>query len=694
MSSKVNATSKAVTTRSNKNILENKQHLPTSALPSEGLVLYDNDNTLIEVTVKTKGRKRTSNMVSSSPTSHKGVEEKRRPSCSSDTHQNWGRVLREQNRTAMKQGLQQLVTRTPGSKSSKLGSETKEIKKHSLTHQKQDHKHLDEIPVKQPASHKRVEEHTKSTSRTTNPSSTSIPSSMESVIVYDKGVQCGGISDESDDRFGVFNPVRTLSFLIKELEHLVKDDKANKILNNMEQVLFRIPVEPGKPPIVDLEAMALRSKLEATTFQLEETSRKMNSMCEALRDERDSLQRQVHKQVLLLNEARERQLDLETTIRTLKMELEEAIKTAQARDKTISELTEGIKGYEFSQKVIADLRANLTEQTELARQRHLEVQYLTLEKDKLSVLSSYKDSLLIELRTAIKELQSHIADQLNGLKDIYVHEVESSNPQISLVHGGIACSSPTSTSSRGSNIPTSWHEISDVSLSTIDDNPSKNRSEQGLPYKPDKISGFLETQGDNLEKRRTKNMKESQMKDSNLEFISLPGGEFSLTLLPSYKDFGYTEMSQSVNKGNEDVAAFTTQKNDNLRNFKSTNKISSSEHLNSSPEKTCEKEARINETAKMRKSSTELSKKQSFGNKSIVTENSSNVLKDNSPHNLIGPTITEQFQNIFHDIRIQSRMPVNVPSPPRSYPHPDWSDSTLPSISTASGLNVIQSNDT
>lgn len=59
------------------------------------------------------------------------------------------------------------------------------------------------------------------------------------------------------------------------------------------------------------------------------------------------------------------------------------------------------------------------------------------------------------------------------------------------------------------------------------------------------------------------------------------------------------------------------------------------------------------------------------------------------PHNLIGSNITEQFQNIVEDIRMQSKMPVNIPSPLRSYPHPEWSDSTLPTISTASDINVI-----
>lgn len=104
--------------------------------------------------------------------------------------------------------------------------------------------------MKQSASQKRIEEHTKVTPRTTNPSTTSLPSSVESIIVHDKGVQYGGIFDCSDDRFGAFNPVRTLGFLMKELEHLVKDDKASKILTDMEQVLHRILAEPGKSHFV------------------------------------------------------------------------------------------------------------------------------------------------------------------------------------------------------------------------------------------------------------------------------------------------------------------------------------------------------------------------------------------------------------------------------------------------------------
>ncbi|XP_053980530.1 uncharacterized protein LOC128877334 [Hylaeus volcanicus] len=686
MSSKANTPCKTVATRSEKNTVESKQHLPSHEVPTEGIILYDDCNTLIEVTVKANGRKRTSTMVSSSPTSHKAVEEKRRPSSSGDSHQGWCQILREQNRATVKQSLQQLAGRIPAAKPLKHATETKEMKKNSKSHQRHENKHLDEIPVKQSASQKRIEEQIKVTPCTTNPSTTSVPSSVDSILVVDRGVQCGGIFDCSDDRFGACNPVRTLGFLMKELEHLIKDDKASKIFTDMEQALLRIPAESGKTSFVDIEAMTLRTRLEATTIQLEETSKKMNTMCETLREERDCFQRQVHKQAVMLNEARERQLDLETTIKTLKQEVQEAMKTTHAKDKIITELKEEIRGHEFCQKVITDLRTNLAEQIELARQRHLEVQYLTLEKDKLTVLCSYKDSLLNELRNAIKELQNQITDQLSNL-NMYVHE-ESINPQGSLVHGGLACSSPTSTSSRESNIPTSWHDISDVSLSTVDHIPSKNRDVNKFLHKPDKPSASTENHFGNFEKNETKRIKEPQTKDSaNLEFISLPGGESSLMLLSSYKDLGCTEISQSGHKGNEDVTTHNNKKTDNLRNSKSVDKMSLSECLNSPSEKTREKEARVNDTPKNRKSSG-LHKKQSYEKKSTLIDDSSNILENNLPQNLLRTAISEQFQNMFHDIRTQSRMPVNIPSPPRNYPHPNWIDNTLSSISAASELTL------
>jgi len=42
---------------------------------------------------------------------------------------------------------------------------------------------------------------------------------------------------------------------------------------------------------------------------------------------------------------------------------------------------------------------------------------------------------------------------------------------------------------------------------------------------------------------------------------------------------------------------------------------------------------------------------------------------------------------------MQNRKPVNVPSPLRDCPHPDWNDSSLPSISSVSNMDMVPSND-
>lgn len=239
----------------------------------------DNCSTTVQVTVKTAGRKRTSTMVSGSPTNQKAIEEKKKAGDNVEANHNWGRILGEQNRLAMKQNLQQSMqyaTRTHTSKSTRQSTtEAKEARKSLEVHRSHRYelgvrnkairvgfrrrfniffvyqvagKHLDEIPVKQESGAKKSSDKMKTVlPSSVIPSSTSIASSMESILVVDRAVQCGGIFDGSNDRFGVFNPVRTLGFLMKELEGLVRDDRSSKILSEMENALLRIPPEPGKP---------------------------------------------------------------------------------------------------------------------------------------------------------------------------------------------------------------------------------------------------------------------------------------------------------------------------------------------------------------------------------------------------------------------------------------------------------------
>lgn len=387
----------------------------------------------------------------------------------------------------------------------------------------------------------------------------------------------------------------------------------------------------------------------------------MNAMCESLCGERDSLERQV---------------------KVLKQELEEAVKVSQAKEESLNRLREEVKGYE---KIITDLRTNLNEQTELARQRYLEMQYLTLEKDKHCALSSYKDTLLIELRNAVKDVQSHIAEQLTGIKECRIEE-ETSNPQM-LDHGGQACSPTSFTSSRELNTPTSWQYISDISLSTIDPHPSTRELQKYLQEEETIVASAEKMRGAS-EKKRSKGTKESKIRDStHQKFVSLPG-EFPSTIFLPRRDLGCTESDELAAKTKENTGPFGNKKTDNACQTKGCeSEAPSAEFLHRSVEKTEDKEVNRKGSQRPRKPF-DSTKKQLMNRKSSA--GISNLLKSNFPNNLISSTVTEQFQNMFDDIRLQTKIPVNLPSPPRNYPHPEFSDSTLPSISVASDMTVIQ----
>lgn len=70
------------------------------------------------------------------------------------------------------------------------------------------------------------------------------------VFVRDCAVQCPEICNNTN-RFAEFNPVHTLSFLMKELKDLItkKDDRTCAIFAEMEQILFRIPTDSAKSEV-------------------------------------------------------------------------------------------------------------------------------------------------------------------------------------------------------------------------------------------------------------------------------------------------------------------------------------------------------------------------------------------------------------------------------------------------------------
>lgn len=78
----------------------------------------------------------------------------------------------------------------------------------------------------------------------------------------------------------------------------------------------------------------------------------------------------------------------------LTQKLAEVTRVTKAKDEAISALKRQI---EDNERIISDLKVELTKQTELARLN----EYLIMDKDKLSKLSSYKDTLIIEYQKII-----------------------------------------------------------------------------------------------------------------------------------------------------------------------------------------------------------------------------------------------------------------------------------------------------
>lgn len=311
---------------------------------------------------------------------------------------NWNQIFSEQTRNTLK-GLHQNqpTSRSQLSKTSRLCTSTQATdakkqfdKSSSQKYHPRIDKLIDTIPQKLPAS---------SSSSLSNYSAIKVIDSSQPITVFDKGIQCGGLFDYSSGNLGIFNPVRTLGFLMKELELYVHDDKANKILTEMEQALLRIPTVPGKMTPEDLEAITMRNNLEIITTKLAEKSKQMEKMYEALVKDKERLIQQTREQSYLLDQANRRENELEYLIKRLKCDLNDANKNEQINKKKINDLQDVIKRMELIQN---ELKNDLHEQSEISQQANFDVQFLKLEKEKLSAMSSFKDSQLIGHRKAIK----------------------------------------------------------------------------------------------------------------------------------------------------------------------------------------------------------------------------------------------------------------------------------------------------
>ncbi|XP_072766101.1 uncharacterized protein [Anoplolepis gracilipes] len=441
------------------------------------------------------------------------------------------------------------------------------------------------------------------------------------VLVQDRGVQCPEIS-KNTNRFHVFNPVRTLSFLMKELKDLVikKDDRICEIFTEMENVLFRIP---EKLESEDLEKI---DTLEASALQLKEFNKKVKTMYESWASERERYESSIRKKEEQIKEASQKQVEVGLHTEMLTKKLEEITRVIKAKNEAISTLEQQI---ENDERIISNLKTKLTNQTELN-------EYLIMDKDKLSKLSSYKDTLIIQYQNTISDLQTQIEKLKlqNVLSEVFVKEGSMSS-QASAIQTGLAYSSPTSSFSDHSN--KSLHDVSDIS--TVE-----NASEEDVSLKED-----------------------IPVKDSaRLEFVSLLDGESSHTIMQ--------DQSQVMN----DKGTVMHNKS-NIASYRNVNDVFPKKCLHHSSKKGHNKE---NDVCKIRKFS-RVKERQKDNTKNSFCHNTSKIFGSITSTK---PMVSDIWKQGC-DTHI-NRIPVNVPSPLRNYPHPDWSESSLPSVSTASDLDM------
>lgn len=84
------------------------------------------------------------------------------------------------------------------------------------------------------------------------------------------------------------------------------------------------------------------------------------------------------------------------------------------------------------------------------------------------------------------------------------------------------------------------------------------------------------------------------------------------------------------------------------------------------------------------------SKKRGYDTKTSFQHKNSLGISTNTAYKPVSNT-EKIRQDIFNDV--QNRIPVQIPSPLRKHPNPDWFGSSLSSVSTSSDLDIVPSNE-
>ncbi|XP_077274132.1 uncharacterized protein LOC143903928 isoform X3 [Temnothorax americanus] len=250
-------------------------------------------------------------------------------------------------------------------------------------------------------------------------------------------------------------------------------------------------------------------------------------------------------------------------------------------------------------------------------------------KEPSKEMKTMYDLFMMEREKLQRELQNQIANQLKILNEICMKE-GSTSPQMSFIHTGHACSSPTSTDD-------SSQSLDDISVSSVNSICEEHARRKDAPVEDPKL-------------------------------VSLLDGESSHTIMPDQNEV--TNAKRSAMQNN-------TVPYQNM----DTNNMIGKKSLRHSSKKGCKKE---NDTYKTRKFAKPMEKQNNNIRKLFL--NTSKALESITSTKSTVSGIRKQGD-------VQNRKPVNIPSPLRNCPHPDWTDSSLPSISTVSNLDTMIPND-
>ncbi|XP_024886394.1 uncharacterized protein LOC112463924 isoform X1 [Temnothorax curvispinosus] len=552
--------------------IEHKQRV---TMPSKEIILLGQGDS-IEVTVKkTKGQKRTSPVANFN--SEQKAEKKRSTINDNKSPQKWGNIFREQNLIHM---TKEQSTKHDENREAKKNTSAKTQQSTGKHPMKSDEKHLKTSPCC---------------------SITLVRDCAVQCTIYNPEIHNSNKPIEFNSAHVVFNKLHMLG-LIKQLQDSVnkKDKRTCEIFAEMEQTLQKIP---------DLKSSAVPK----------ESSKEMKTMYDLFMIEREKLQSELQNREEKLKKANKTCSELAFNADVQRQQLDTATREKNDMTSVITELRQHIKDKE---RIITDLN---NKQTELA-QNYVDSK---LEIDKLTALSSCKDTLITEYRSTITELQNQIANQLKILNEICMKE-GSTSPQMSFIHTGHACSSPTSTDD-------SSQSLDDISVSSVNSVCEEHARRKDAPVE-------------------------------DPELVSLLDGESSHTIMPDQNEV--TNAKRSAMQNN-------TVRYQNM----DTNNMIGKKSLRHSSKKGRNKE---NDTYKTRK----------FAKPKEKQNDNIRKLYLNTSKALESITSTKStISGIRKQGDVQNRKPVNIPSPLRNCPHPDWSDSSLPSISTVSNLDMMIPND-